>query len=363
MPRLTRLPSIPFGWYYVTLHSVTDRSIVTSQADLMTALRLLRATLRKRGVRLHAGYFAEREVHLALQLGEGPLSAITGSFQHDYARIFNRTHHERGSLFRLHHHVLLLEHQRWLVRLVHFIHWIRRLEAPGCDPAGLWWSSDAAYRGSEKQDWVTTNVVFRMLTRGAYNRKVQEKAYREVFDQAPEPGHARLFRHGSVEDPRLLGDEHFIADVCRVTGRRSSDRKRRARQLEGDIPGVVMQVIKQFNALCDERLSRRRAAAWMGLVTYENVRSKSRRRPLPMVRSLSVSYLIEHEIATPAQAARFFACGPRPVSAPRRRFYQLLFREWFGAMPDLLFSPGRVDRSVGGGNDDRQKDLDCAGCP
>jgi hypothetical protein len=348
MPRPTRLPSIPFGWYYVALHSVTDRRIVTSHADLLAALKLLRVTLRKRGARLHAGYFAEGEMHLALQVGEGPLSALIGSFQHEYARLFNRTHAEQGSLFRLHHHVLLFQHQRWLVPLVHYIHWIRRLEASDDSPGGLWWSSDAVYRGTTKEDWLTTNVVLRMLTRGAYSRQVQEEAYRGLFDRVPEPSHARLFRRGSAEDPRLLGDAQFITDVWRLTGRRSPDRTRRARHLEGDIPVVVMQVIEQFNALCDERLSRRRAGAWRRRVTYENVRSGSRKRPLPMVRALSVSYLVEHEIATPMQAARFFGCGPRPVSARRRRFYKVLFREWFGAMPEMLFSPGRDgDRSVG----------------
>jgi hypothetical protein len=339
MPRLARLPSIPFGWYYVALHSVTNRRIVTSHAELKTVLKLLRATLRERGARLHAGYIDEHEAHLALQVGEGRLSAITGSFQHEYARLFNRTHDEHGSLFRLHYHVILFQHQQWLVPLAHFIHWIHRLRAPDEYQDGLWWSSDAVYRGSKKQDWVTTNVVLRMLTRGAYSREIQEEAYRKLFDQAPAPSHARLFRHGSAKDPRLLGDAQFIADVWRQTGRRSPDRTRRARNLEGDIPGVVMQVIEQFNALCDQRLLPDQAEAWIRVLMYENLRSRSRKRPLPMVRALSVSYLIKHKIATPTQAARFFSCGPRAVSAHRRRFYEALFRECFGAKPEILFLP------------------------
>ncbi len=320
----------------------------------MAAVKLLRDTLRENGARLHAGYLSEREVHLALQAGEGPLSAITGSFQHECARLLNRTHHEHGSLFRPHYHVLLFQHQRWLVPLARFIHWIRRLEAREDCQGGLWWSSDAVYRGSRKQHWVTTNVVLRMLTRGAYNRDVQGEAYRELCDRAPAPGHARLFRHGSAEDPRILGDAQFIKEAWRSTGRRSPHRGRRARHLEEDISGVVMQVIEQFVALCDKRLPPRQAAAWDGILTYENVRSRSRKRPLPMVRALSVSYLIGHEIATPAQAARFFGCGPRPVSAHRRRFYEALFRKCFSAKSEILFSPHRGGRNVGS----RSKDDD-----
>jgi hypothetical protein len=339
MPRLARLQPIPFGWYYVTLRSVTNRRIVTSPAELKAVRKQLRRTLREKGARLHAGYIAEHEAHLALRVGEGSVSAITGSFQHEYARFFNRTHGEHGSLFRLHCRVILLQHQQWLVPLTHFIHWIRRLEAPDDYQNGLWWSSDAAYRGSKKEDWITTNVVLRMLTRGAYSRQLQEEAYRKLFDQPPAPNHARLFRHGSAKDPRFFADTEFVADVWRKTGRRSPDQTRPARDYEGDIQDVVMQVIEQFNALCDQRLSQKQAAAWRRVVTTENLRSRSRKRPLPMVRALSASYLIKHRIATPTQAARFFNCGPKPVSAQRRRFYEALFRECFGAKSEILFCP------------------------
>jgi hypothetical protein len=361
MPRLTRMPSIPFGWYYVALHSVTGRRMVTSRAELETVLKLLRVTLWRGGAHLHAGFIGEREAHLVLQVGEKPLSAITGTFKHGYARFFNRTHDEHGSLFRLHHRVLLFQHERWLVPLVHHIHWLRRIEAAEDHEAGFWWSSDAVYRGSRKQGWIATNAVLRMVTGRAYGRESQEKSYRELFDQRPEPRHGQLFRRGSAEDSRLLGDAEFIADMWRRTGGRSRGGTGHMRRLKVDVPGVVMQVIEQFNALCEERLPDQ-AAAWRALVTYENVRSRSRRRPLPMIRGLSAAYLIEHDLATAAQAARFFGGSPTSVSARRRRFYQVRFREWFGAKPDILFRPRREDDlSARRSNEDHTEDPECAG--
>lgn len=361
MPRPVRLPTMPFGWYYAVLYSIASRRIVTSHADLMMVLKLLRETLRERGARLHAGYIAEREMHLVLQAGEGPLSAITGGFQHEYARLFNRSHHEHGSLFRLHHHILLFQHPMWLVPLVHYVHWIRRLDAPGDIADGLWWSSDAVYRGLAKQGWLTTNVVLRMLGRGAYDRQSQEEAYRKLFDRTPEPSHASLFRRGSAEDPRLLGDAQFMANVWRVTGRRLPYRTRRALDVEGEVPGFMVRAIERFYALCDERLPQPQARAWRRLVTYENLRSGLRKRPLPMLRALSVSYVVEQKMATVTQAARFFLCSPRSVSARRRRFYTALFREWFDAKPEILFGRERSDRSVGRKNDGQAK-LDRAAC-
>jgi len=342
MSRLTRLPAIPFGWYYVALRSVANRRMVTSRAELVTALNVLQMALREGGARLHAGYITEREAHLALQAGERPVSAVIGRFQHEYARRFNLIHREHGSLFRLHHRLLLFQHRRWLVPLVRFIHGIPRLEAPAAAPGDLWWSSDSVFRGGAKLGWVTTNVLLRMLGHGDYDRRAQEYAYRELFDRAPDANHTRSIMQGSAEDPRLLGDAQFMAEVWRLAGRRSPSRVRRSHIPQGDIPDTVRQVMERFTALCAERVLTCQAANWKQVVTYEDLRSRSRRRPLPMLRALCVICLVEHDIATPAQAARFFGCGPRSVSARRRRFYALLFRELFRAAPDILFSPGRV---------------------
>lgn len=340
MPRLARLPFVPFGWYYVALKSVPNRTLLTSEADLSMALKLLRGALRRNGARLHAGYLGEHEVHLALQVSEIPLSRIVGAFQHGYARLFNRLHGENHSLFRLHHPVLLIQHERWLVPLVHFIHSIKRTKVEVAHAGRQCWDSEAVYRGEEKQDWVTTNVALRMLTHGAYNHRVQLEAYRRLSESAPDSHQARALKRGSAEDPRILGDAKFIKEMWQRTGRRTPPRARGERHREEDIRGVVLQVIGQFNALCEERLPPRRAAAFKARVNYENVRSPSRKRPLPMVRALSVTYLIEHKVATPKQAAHFFHCSASPVSARRRRFYMELFRKCFGVQADYFFGSG-----------------------
>ncbi|MDB6083158.1 MAG: hypothetical protein JWN43_1039, partial [Gammaproteobacteria bacterium] len=100
------------------------------------------------------------------------------------------------------------------------------------------------------------------------------------------------------------------------------------------------------------------AEYWKRLVTFENVRSKSRKRPLPMVRALTASYLIEHGITTATLAARFFGFNPRSVSVGRRRSYERDFRGWFGTLPEVLFSPGRGGRSVESGEEVREQESE-----
>lgn len=337
MPRLARLRPILFGWYYVAMRSAIGRRVITNRDDLIVIHKELRRTLREKHARLHAGYVSEREVHLVLQVGEAPLRAITGRFQHEYARIFNAAHGERGSLFRLHYRSLLFDHRHWLVPLVHFVHWLPCIEGRGADSDALWWSSDAGYRGEVAENWVTTSAMLRMSARGAYRRSRQEEAYRELMDNPPDASHAKLFRRGSVQDPRILGDAEFIADAWRSTGARETPRHRKSSHSEEDIRRTLLQIIRQFNALCASRLPPKHAVAWIEVLTLENLRSGSRKRPLPMVRALAVSYLAENRIATVGESARYFGLAPRALSAHRRRQYQDLFRRWFGAELDLLF--------------------------
>jgi hypothetical protein len=347
MPRLARLGPIPFGWYYVAMRSAIGRHIVTNPDDLIGIHRVLRRTLREKHARLHAGYVSEREAHFVLQVGETPLSAITGRLQHEYARIFNTSRGEHGSLFRLHYRSLLFQHQHCLVPLVHFVHWLRHIEGRDAASGGLWWSTDATYRGSVAEDWVTTSAMLRMLSRGAYKRSLQEEAYRKLMDNPPDPSHVKLFRRGSVEDPRVVGDKQFIADTWRMTGTKATAQWRKSRSREEDIRRVLLQIIRRFNALCTSRPPKH-AVAWTKVLTIKDLRSRSRKRPLPMLRALSVSYLAQRKIATVVESARYLGHGARSLSARRRREYEDHFRKCFGAELDILFGALTEDEGAAG---------------
>jgi hypothetical protein len=347
MPRFMRLPPIPFGYYYIVLRAGSGRGLITNAADLGMFLELLCVTLERKGAHLHAGCVTRTEVHLAIQSGETAVSAITRSLCHEYARRFNRAHQESGALFRSRAHVLLIQHGLWLVPLAHFIHWIPRLWPLQSRADEYSWSTDAAYRGRARRKWLTTNVVLHIVSDGARRRELQEHAYRERFDSAPNPEHERLFVHGSPEDSRMLGDEEFREGIWSSTHQQPPRRKRISPHEDG-VRDAVLDVVQRFGAMCDEALPPRQARAWKRIVTMEQLRSHSRKRPLPMIRAVSASYVIKRKIATRAQAASFFGCRPETLSAHRRRHYAQLLREWFGAMPGMLLGLERDgDRSGG----------------
>jgi hypothetical protein len=336
MPRLKRLSPVSHGSYYVVLHAENGRSLVTSAADVEMFLEVMRVTLYKEGAELHGGYIAKNEAHLAIRSGNGPVSAITRSLCHEYARRFNREHHESGGLFRSHAHVLLIQPRRWLVPLVHFIHWIPRLRPLQSGDAEHTWNSDAAYRGRVRRRGLITHTVLRILSGGVRRREVQEQAYREHFDKAPDSEHVWLFAHGSPEDPRMLSDKEFREEIWSATNQQPPRRALVA--ADGNVVrDAVLDVVRKFGAMCDKELPARQARVWKRTVTLEQLCSHSRKRPLPMIRAVSASYIINRDIATRAQIASFFGCRPETLSAHRRRYYVTLFCERFGSAAVMGF--------------------------
>jgi REP element-mobilizing transposase RayT len=336
MPRLERMSPIPYGWYYIALHAERERSLVTSAADIKMFLEVARVTLQKKGAELHAGCVVKNEVHLSIRSGEAPVSAITRALCHEYARQFNRKHLQNGRLFRSHAHILLIQQRLWLVPLAHFIHWIPRLRAFESDDSEYSWSSDAVYRGRARRRGLITHVVLRILSGGARRREEQELAYRECFDKAPDPEHVWLFAHGLPEDPRMLGDKEFREEIWRTT-HQQAPRRGRAVAHGNAIRDAVLDVVRRFAAMCDEELTARQARAWKRTVTLEQLCSHSRKRPLPMIRAVGASFIINRKIATRAQTARFFGCRPETLSAHRRRHYLAQFRQCFGSAPVMTF--------------------------
>jgi REP element-mobilizing transposase RayT len=329
MPRLRRLPSIPFGWYYIALQAERERTLVKSRADLRVFYHLLHATLKRKGAHLHAKSVTPNEVHLAIQTGEESVSSITRSFCRVYARWFNRTHQESGELFRAHPHVLLIDHQVWLVPLAHVIHWIPHLRSSKSGAVDCWCSSDLAYRSRKRWGGLTKDVVLHLVSDGARRRSVQDEAYRKRFDKPPDAELLRLFEQGAPEDPRMLGDSKFMRGVWEATSQRAPRQGGRARRANGDIRPAVATVVERFRVLCDEALSERQASAWKRVVTMDHLCSQSRKQPLPMIRAISASHVIERHIGTRAETARFFGCRPENLSAHRRRHQELRFSALF----------------------------------
>ena len=322
MPRLRRLPPIPYGWYCVTFRTHPGRDFVTDATDLDALLGLLLHTLVRTEASMHAGCVTSREIHLIVQTRDRPVHEFSRNFCHRYARTFNQRHDGAGSLFQSHPRILLLQHQLWLVRAAHVLHWAYR---PICVGSNVYWSTDLAYRNRARHDGIITYALLHMLSRGSRDREVQDAAYRRTFDQPPNPNDIYAVEHGSPHDSRILGEPDFVSGVWRTAKCRISRRQRTLQSIDEDMQRAVISTLESFLAVCDQKMPARRIALYREIATVENLRSHSRRFPLPLIRALTASHVIDQALATQTQAAEFFGCHPKTLSLQRRQHFQSLW--------------------------------------
>jgi len=153
--------------------------------------------------------------------------------------------------------------------------------------------------------WLTTSVGLRML---AQRPEQARYAYRRLMFEAPAPDEGAHFERGCDEDPRVLGDRQFMADIPRH-----------------------MRVYRSSYSL-DQVIDT--VSCTLGVERSE-VLSRSRQRRLSLARALITWYATERGVATLAEVARRLERDPSTLFVGVER-YRTLRPELFNltALPD-----------------------------
>ncbi|MFN2356956.1 MAG: transposase [Desulfotignum sp.] len=96
----------------------------------------------------------KNHVHLAIQVGETPLSQIMQNVSFRYTRHINSRQKRFGHLFQGRYKAILIDKDNYLLELVRYIH-CNPVRAKICEnPADYQWSSHNAYLGIQKYPWL-----------------------------------------------------------------------------------------------------------------------------------------------------------------------------------------------------------------
>jgi hypothetical protein len=324
MPREPVLPSVTFGWYYVSRRAAGKRTIIASRSERETFKFLLTATLLVNGVRVYFVYVDATEMHLGVRAGKESLTNTVGSFCERFARATNRARGETGALFRPQAHVILVEPGYWFVclgRVIHSIPHTRGTKDADSEVSKL--STDSYYRARRRTRGLETNVIFRLVSRGSRLPAAQDAAYRAVFDRPPTVTEIDLFTHGSALHPRMVGSTESIERAARELRVLLHPRVGSTPRLAEDFRCTLAIMVENFLTVCNQQLALRTARRWSRGSTLETLCSKFRRAPLPMLRALLASYLIDSGRFRRTEVEELLRCRPRTLSAGRRRAYQL----------------------------------------
>lgn len=198
------------GLYHVIFRGNGGQSVFLTDDDRYRFYLLLQEGTIRFGYRVHAFCLMTNHIHLAIQVGDIPLSRGMQNLSFRYTRWVNWREKRTGHLFQGRYKAVLVDGDRYLLELIRYIHLnpVRAgmVEAPEEYP----WSGHRAYLGKELLPWLTTDWVLGQFGQSA--AKARDRYISFMLDGLGEE-HRPEFHGKGGEDSRLLGDDSFV-DKC-----------------------------------------------------------------------------------------------------------------------------------------------------
>ena len=270
---MARKPRIhlPGGLSHVIFRGNGGQDVFPAAADRYRFFLLLQEGTHRFGYRIHAFCLMTNHIHLAVQIGEIPLSRGMQNLSFRYTRWINRRENRTGHLFQGRYKAVLVDGDSYLLELVRYIHLNPVRAGMVANPEEYPWSSHHAYLGRETLPWLTTDWLLASFGEQVYRARAEYATF--VLDGLAEESRPEF--HGAGVDSRLLGDDNFM-DKClsgsggmplRLTARQIIDQLCRAYRLDASILQAKSQQRKVSEA--------RAAAGWLaresGCVTLTEI--------------------------------------------------------------------------------------------
>lgn len=148
-------------------------------------------------------------IHLALQVGDIPLSRGMQNLSFHYTRWNNWTQKKTGHLFQGRYKAVLIDGDSYLLELIRYIHLNPVRAGMANDHEEYPWSSHRAYLGKEFLPWLTTDWMLGRFGKSVAKARAGYRTF--VLDGLGEEYRPEF--HGGREDSRLLGNDSFM-DKC-----------------------------------------------------------------------------------------------------------------------------------------------------
>jgi REP element-mobilizing transposase RayT len=163
------------------------------------------------GHRIHAYCWMPNHAHLAIQIGDAPLSKIMQHLAFRYTRWTNKRENRIGHLFQGRFKAVLIDADAYLLELVRYIHLNPVHAQLISDPAEYRGSSHRAYLGLDRVSWLTTEWIYSQLAQDV--TAARERYARFIGDGLQEEH--RLDFHQGKAGGRILGDDNFVENVLK----------------------------------------------------------------------------------------------------------------------------------------------------
>jgi REP element-mobilizing transposase RayT len=203
---------VPHGVYHVMLRGNNKQKIFFNNADFCRLSLLLQEATIRFECRIHAFCFMNNHIHLALQVGEIPLSKIMQNVGFRYARWLNKQQNRIGHLFQGRYRAILVDHEKYLLTLIRYIH-LNPVKAKLVEhPHEYYWSGHNAYIGKNHLPWLTTDWVLAFFSP---EKEAAIKNYQNLLTSTDETYEDKFFTQYPVSEA-VLGDDEFKMSLLKI---------------------------------------------------------------------------------------------------------------------------------------------------
>lgn len=206
MARKPRL-HYPGALYHVILRGNARQDIFHDVEDRYRFYLFLQEGTERFGHRILAFCLMTNHVHLAVQVGNVPLSRIMQNITFRYTRWHNWRQGRTGHLFQGRYKSFLVDADSYLQELVAYIHLNPLRAGLSTKPATYKWSSHRAYLGKEIIPWLNTEQVLATFASDLTNAR---RLYSYFVLERADEGHREDFHGKGSADTRVIGDDRFV---------------------------------------------------------------------------------------------------------------------------------------------------------
>ena len=209
MPRRPRL-HIANACYHVVLRGHRGKDIFFRPADRDLLETFVADALRHTRVRIHGYCWLTDSIHLLVQVADVPLSRFVQRIGTRYARSVQKRARVSGRLFEHRYESRIVDMDSYLLELLRDLH-LRPVRAGMVErPEQSRWTSHRAYLSINPHPWLQTGLALRLLHwKPARARAIYKEFIAAGIGATSDPA---LYQ-GHKDDPRVLGDDQFLAAI------------------------------------------------------------------------------------------------------------------------------------------------------
>lgn len=224
---------LPAGTFHVMLRGNAGDPIFFCDEDRCRLCLLIQEGVERYGHRILAYCFMSNHIHLAIQVGQFPLSQIIQNLAFRYARYINWKYKRIGHLFQGRYKAVLVDDARYLKELVRYIHLNPVRAGLVTTPEAYKWSSHNAYLGDYPLVWIVPQYL---LQRFSEVESIAIQRFYAFVREAIGVPEEIDFKRGSEEG--ILGEDNFVSEVIRKTEISS--------EIQATIPSLIQAICKHY---------------------------------------------------------------------------------------------------------------------